>query len=150
MKVLNIHQIFFDFGHHRQLEDIPLFSASYRAFKGMHEWAYRLWDEDSVEQLCKARYPDLWDTYQGLKYPIMRVDLAKYMILDAHGGIYADLDVLPACHVNEIVDDRPYLFDRCSRPHVIANDLCYVGPDGLPGIVEDFLANVRRVNSIPI
>ena len=60
-----------------------------------------------------------------------------------------DLDVLPKCHVGEIVGDRPYLFDWCSRRHIIANDFMYVGTGGLPGVFEYFKSNLARVNKIP-
>ena len=58
-------------------------------------------------------------------------------------------EALRKCSLDKIVGDRSYLFDRCSRQHVIANDFCHVGPGGLPGIFEYFLTNLQRVNSIP-
>ena len=147
--VRRIHQIFFRFGD-RRLQDYPIFVASLDAWRNMKGWKHRLWHEKGVERLCRTKYPQLWDTYRRLKFGIQRVDLAKYMLADAYGGVIVDLDVLPKCHVSEIVGDRPYVFDRCSRAHIIANDFFYVGQQGLPGFCEAFKQNLRRVNAIPV
>ena len=148
-RIKTIHQIFFNFDD-RSLQDYPTFAASHAAFRRMRGWRYRLWNEKSVERLCKSRFPQLWVTYRRLRYPIQRVDLAKYMIAHAHGGLIADLDVLPRCHVSKIVaGNRPYVFDRCSRQGIIANDFFYAGPGGFLGIFEYFKRNLARVNSIP-
>ena len=51
--VRRVHQIFFNFDG-RVLEDNPLFARSQEAFRGMRGWRYQLWDESSIEQLCKS------------------------------------------------------------------------------------------------
>ena len=56
--VRRVHQIFFNFDG-RVLEDNPLFARSQEAFRGMRGWRYQLWDESSIEQLCKSKYPSL-------------------------------------------------------------------------------------------
>ena len=144
----SIHQIFFQFDD-RQLEDFPVFIASHNAFRRMRGWRYCLWNEKAVERLCRSKYPQIWSTYRRLKYDIQRVDLAKYMIADTFGGVVADLDVIPRCHLDKIVGENAYLFDRCSRPNIIANDFFYIGAGGLPGIFEYFTKNLARVNAIP-
>ena len=149
MPVRKIHQIFFQFDD-RRLEDYSLFAASHEAFKNMAGWEYRLWDEEQVEILCRSVYPELWNIYRSLKFAIQKVDLAKYMIADSCHGIVCDLDIIPLCHLDNIVGDRPYLFDRCSRKHIICNDFFYVGAGGLPHIFEQFLTNLQRVNNIPV
>lgn len=148
MPIRKIHQIFFRFDT-RTLYDYPCFVRSHNAFKDMGGgWEYRLWDESCAESLCQTEYPELWDTYKTLK-PIQRVDLAKYMIADTCHGIVSDFDVIPLVHADDIVGHRPYLFDRCSRKHVVCNDFMYVGEGGLPGITEYFLENLERIEGIP-
>jgi mannosyltransferase OCH1-like enzyme len=148
--IRRIHQIFFDFGDGKCLQDYPMFVQSHNAFRSQPNWQYELWDEAAVERLLRTRRPELWDTYCSLEHPIMRVDFAKYLIADTFGGIVADLDVLPLCHLDDIVGDRPYVFDRCSRKHVVANDFFYVGPGGLPGFWEYFLENLAHVRSVAV
>ena len=144
-----IHQIFFKFDH-RELHDYPVFVESYNAFRRMPGWEYRLWNEEDVEHLCKRQYPRFWETYRTLKYDIMRVDAAKYMIADSFPySFIADLDVVPSCHLDEFINTQPYVFDRCSRRSVICNDFFFVGAGGLPGIFEYFVSNLARVDAIP-
>ena len=72
------------------------------------------------------------------------------MLGDAFGGIVSDLDVVPRCRsLDEIAHGAEYVFDRCSRRGVIANDFFYVGRQGLPGIFAYFARNLKRVNAIP-
>ena len=142
-----IHQIFFRFDS-RKLRDYPVFVASHKAFKRMRGWTYKLWNEKDVEQLCRTHYPGLWKTYRGLKYDIQRVDVAKYLLADSLGGVIVDLDVIPLTHISNIVAGRPYVFDRCSRNGIIANDFFYVGAGGLPGIEAYFKKNLARINAI--
>ena len=104
-----------------------------------------------MEALISKHCPEMWQTYSALRYPIQRVDLAKYMVAHFVGGLIVDLDVLPKCHVDEIIGDKPFVFDRCSRKHVIANDFFYIAePGGLPGPNDLFIANLARVNSINV
>ena len=86
-----------------------------------------------------------------MRYPIQRVDLAKYLVANFVGGLVVDLDVLPKCHVNVVIGEKMFVFDRCSRKHVVANDFFYIGEQGaLPGICDVFIANLARVNSIKV
>ena len=71
------------------------------------------------------------------------------MIADSYSGVVADLDVLPLASLDEIVGDRSYLFVPCSRKGVIANDLLYTS-QGLPGILEHFRQNLKRLDQIEI
>ena len=106
-----------------------MFVASRDAFAAMDGWEHRLWGEEAVGGLI--------DVYHGLRYPVQRVDVAKYAIADAHGGVVCDIVVSPCT------------FDRCSRRNVLANDFLYI-ETGLVGIFEDFAANLARVEAIPV
>ncbi len=114
MTIRKVHQIFFKFDS-RELYDYHFFAQSHNAFRQIPGWEYRLWNEADVEHLCETRYPQFWETYKTLKYDIMRVDAAKYMIADSFPySVIADLDVLPLCHLDEFITIQPYVFDRCS------------------------------------
>ena len=119
-----IHQIFFDFGDGRMLKDFPVFSASRAKFRDMGGWSYKLWDDNMVADVIKEKYPHLFDEYSALPHTIQKVDLAKYIIADAFGGVVADLDVIPNTHLDNIVSS-PCTFDCCSRANITANDLLY-------------------------
>ncbi len=148
--IQKIHQVFFDFDG-RKLTDYPIFVRSQRAYKDMKGWEYKLWNERAVDRLCRKKYPKLWPVYASLPYAISRVDLAKIMILDSEGGCVSDLDVIPRRPLSDVIGDGTrYLFDKCSRKHVIANDFMFAGHvQGLPGIFDYFEENLKRVRAIP-
>ena len=35
------------------------------------------------------------EIYRDVRYPVQRVDIARFFILFKHGGLYADLDTFP-------------------------------------------------------
>lgn len=57
-------------------------------------YSYRLWDKKSCDRLIK-KYPEFIDLYNSVKYPIMKVDIIRFIILHYYGGLYLDLDVVP-------------------------------------------------------
>ena len=102
-----------------------------------------------VETLIDANCPEFSPTYESFKYPIQRLDIAKYLVAHHTGGLVADLDILPKCHADKIVGDGvPYLFDRCTRKRIVANDFFYVGAQGLPGLFDDLASNKARLDAI--
>ena len=74
-----------------------------------------------VADVIKQKYPHVFDEYNALPNAIQKVDLAKYIIADALGGVVADLDVIPSTHLDNIVSP-PCTFGRCSRASITAND----------------------------
>ena len=86
--------------------------------------------------------------YCALPQHIQRVDMAKYAIADAFGGVVSDLDVIPLTHLDSIVTS-PCTFDFCSRAHIIANDFFY-SEIGLPCIFEYFATNLARINTFEV
>jgi mannosyltransferase OCH1-like enzyme len=58
-------------------------------------YTVKLWTDDDVLQLLKAKYNWLLSTYKGYPQNIQRADLARLVVVHAEGGIYADLDVYP-------------------------------------------------------
>jgi mannosyltransferase OCH1-like enzyme len=72
----------------------PLWVACQRTWLAVFpDYAYRLWDKPELEALLREHYPTIWPLYAGYDDDIKRYDLARYVILYHHGGVYADLDV---------------------------------------------------------
>jgi len=74
------------------------FGASHDAWKTAFEpfnYTVKLWTDNDVLQLIKAKYAWLLSTYEGYPRNIQRADLARLAVVHAEGGIYADLDVYP-------------------------------------------------------
>jgi hypothetical protein len=55
-------------------------------------WEHRLWTDADLAALVERRFPDFADIFRRYPKPIMRADLGRYLVLKAHGGLYADLD----------------------------------------------------------
>ena len=56
------------------------------------QWTYRFWDDAALRALVADRHPELLALFDAYAQPICRVDLARYVIMEACGGLYADLD----------------------------------------------------------
>ena len=59
------------------------------------DFSYVLVRDDGANSFVKEHYserPDILHTYQSPKYPIFRCDLLRYMLLEAKGGVYSDVD----------------------------------------------------------
>ena len=94
-----VHQIYGLFGDSKPMSE--LFKSSHHAWKACAVTMgaqYHLWNSDEIETLVRTRYPQFWDLYTSVRYPIMRVDIGRIAILHAYGGLYADLDTLPTRH----------------------------------------------------
>ena len=91
-----VHQIYGLYGDSKPMT--PLFKRSQAAWTAcatMMGAQYHLWGPNELETLMRTKYPQFWDMYVNVRYPIMRVDIGRIAILHAYGGIYADLDTLP-------------------------------------------------------
>ena len=91
-----VHQVYGLFGDDKPMS--ALFETSNKQWKDVATLMsahYHLWNTGEVEALVKKKYPQHWEMYSGVRYPIMRCDMARLMILHAYGGLYADLDTLP-------------------------------------------------------
>ena len=61
--------------------------------KFMPDWEYVLVSNEMADTLIKENFPEYYDTYQNLEYPIMQVDFFRYVFLYLYGGVYMDLDI---------------------------------------------------------
>jgi len=68
-----------------------------------NQYSYRLWDKISCDRLIK-KYPEFIELYNSVKYPIMKVDIIRFIILHYYGGLYLDMDCYPV--INKLKDDR--------------------------------------------
>jgi mannosyltransferase OCH1-like enzyme len=62
------------------------------------DFQYKFWTDDDIRNLVKEQYPEFLELYDGFPHHIMRVDFARFCILNSYGGIYADLDLY--CYKN--------------------------------------------------
>ncbi|WP_404421613.1 glycosyltransferase family 32 protein [Nibricoccus sp. IMCC34717] len=61
--------------------------------KALHPtWRHRLWTEADCRALLADREPQLLAAYDLISDPLIRVDIARMVILQEYGGLYLDLD----------------------------------------------------------
>lgn len=58
-------------------------------------WEVRTWDEHNTRKFILEFYPDWLGEWDALPSVIKKCDLARLLIIHKHGGLYADLDLLP-------------------------------------------------------
>jgi len=64
-------------------------------YKELNSGNYILWDDKRIQALLRVHYPHLLNIYRNYDFWVMRVDLAKYVILHRYGGFYIDMDTEP-------------------------------------------------------
>ena len=94
--VLLVHQIFGVFRDNKPMS--RLCQNSLRRWRQVAQQMggrHHLWDADEVDALVKQNYPQHWDMYHNVAFPVMRSYIARIAILHRFGGLYADLDTYP-------------------------------------------------------
>lgn len=72
--------------------------------KALPEWEHKVWDEESLLDLCTDEQVDQYIKVETL---INRVNYLKYILMYNEGGIYADLDSYPNKDIYEFfVQDK--------------------------------------------
>jgi len=89
-----VHQIFGLLGDTEMPELFKKCQIEVMKYCDENLYDYRFWDNKSCDRLIK-KYPEFIDLYNSVKYPIMKVDIIRFIILHYYGGLYLDLDVVP-------------------------------------------------------
>jgi len=103
---LMIHQIYGLFGDNKPMNE--LFKESNKKWKTLAKkngYRYKLWNMKACDNLIN-QFPQFKKMYNSVRYPIMKADIMRFLILYKHGGLYSDLDVLPL--------KNKYSFDKLS------------------------------------
>uniref|UniRef100_A0A1I8HS87 Glycosyl transferase n=1 Tax=Macrostomum lignano TaxID=282301 RepID=A0A1I8HS87_9PLAT len=69
------------------------FAKQLKSWTDIHPgWTYVLWRDADLDRFVAKHYTGALQKFRSLKENIMRVDMARYLILHHFGGVYADLD----------------------------------------------------------
>jgi mannosyltransferase OCH1-like enzyme len=116
------------------------FQESWRKFHPVH--AYRFWTDDANRAFVEEVFPDFLPVYDGYRHPVNRADLARYLVVCHHGGIYADLDCEALRPLDDLLAGRELVFGLEPQSHV---EKAAVRSRGLKRIVGNALfASVPR------
>lgn len=64
-----------------------------------------LYDDGEIEQLFVEEFPEFLNLFKSLLDPVERVDIWRYLIVYARGGVYSDSDWMPHKPINEWVKE---------------------------------------------
>jgi len=77
----------------------PIWFTCQRSWKNHYKnFEYILWNDDDTHSLIEKYYPQYFDLYCSFPVHILKIDFARFCILDHMGGIYADMDMF--CYAN--------------------------------------------------
>ena len=124
--------------------DIPeRWHALQQTWRALHpDHDYRLWTDDDNHNFIKRHHPELLGLYDGYGLAIHRAELARYLVLRHHGGIYVDLDFEALKPVDGLLAGTALLFGLEPNSHAARKP---VRDRGLSRIVcNAFMASVPR------
>ncbi|MBU1174828.1 MAG: hypothetical protein KKH72_05445 [Alphaproteobacteria bacterium] len=86
-------------------EDVPGDMGTYlRRWRALHpHWDVRLWTDATMRDFVASSYPHFLAAYDAYPRPIQRADSFRYLVLNALGGVYSDLDVEPFRAIDDLV-----------------------------------------------
>lgn len=102
-----LHQIWFDYG-----EGQPDPPAKFRALqRGLlddnpgytfYEWRYR-----AALKFIEGYYPEHFDWFLNLQYPVEKVDAFRFFLMHTYGGIYLDMDCKSLEPLDKFFEEHP-------------------------------------------
>jgi mannosyltransferase OCH1-like enzyme len=86
-------------------------------------WDYRLWCDRTTEELITACFDErTLEAYRDCKFPAMRADISRYLVLYQFGGVYADSDLRCLKPLSSVIDPNAAMFVFRGRIPVWRND----------------------------
>jgi mannosyltransferase OCH1-like enzyme len=114
----------------------------------MGGWTYRLWTDADLDWL---RHRDLYDQAPNLvpadAVGQLRADIARYEILERHGGLYVDIDTVALQPVDGALEGHDTFAAR-EDPSWIGNTYlgCTAGHPVMKELVANLRANINLTN----
>ena len=100
-----IHQIYGLFDDGKPMNDIFKFGHNkWKDYCDKNGYIYKLWNKQQIEELVNT-YDDIKKYYYDVKYPVMKADISRFLVLYQFGGMYVDLDCCPN-QDNIIIDEN--------------------------------------------
>lgn len=91
-------------------------------------WDFRWWTDETARAFVAEEFPWFLEQYDRYKYPIQRVDAARYLIVYHFGGVYMDLDIGCRLPLDLITDQGWSGVMGLTEPNGVSNDLLMFSP----------------------
>ncbi len=101
-----IHQVYGLFRDDKPMNELFLKSSEeWKNYADRNGHIYKLWNADECDELVNT-YSEIKEYYYDVKYPIMKCDIIRFLIIYQFGGMYVDLDVMPNKNVIKMDLDK--------------------------------------------
>jgi mannosyltransferase OCH1-like enzyme len=91
---MKVHQVYWSFDGKEQPVLFVSCSDKVKNYCKDKGFEYKLWNKEECETLIKE-YPKYEEVYNKVKYPVMKIDMIRFLILHKEGGLYLDMDIEP-------------------------------------------------------
>jgi mannosyltransferase OCH1-like enzyme len=139
--------------------DLPPDLSAFRASFVAHNpgLALRFYDDAAMDAFVAERFPQHLSLYESFRFPVLKADFFRVLVVLAEGGIYADMDMECLAPLGTVLATDKALFGIEARlmpprqqefgyeqPYQIANCI-FAAPAGHPflaGFVADMAARI--------
>ena len=113
-----IHQIYGLYKDNKPMNELfTAGSTKWQEYADRNNHIYKLWNAEQVEELVNT-FTNIKEYYHTVRHPVMKVDIARFLILYQFGGLYCDLDCIPNTNENFIIDEtKLYLCNYIWTPN---------------------------------
>ena len=85
--------------------------AFQNSWRELHpDFEYRFWTDVDNRAFVAEIFPEFLALYDGYKLPIMRADLARYLVVCHFGGVYVDMDFEALKPLDTLLEGRELFF----------------------------------------
>ena len=110
-----IHQIWIADSEDMMPCNLRILSNTWKKYNP--DWDYHLWCSAEVESLLFSDFSDFYLLYKSVFTQRQRLNLAKYMILYLHGGLYVNLDTECFQSISPLFNDSQLFFTNQPKGH---------------------------------
>lgn len=120
----------------------PRFDAARASWRAHHPtWEIRVWDERELRTLVRGTP---WEALlRGLSL-IQRADVLRAAVLERHGGVYADMDMVALRNIEPLLVDGRVCIGRCHSWVTRVQNSIAAAPPAHPAWRAALLPAVRR------
>lgn len=103
-----VHQMYFNFGKHTSSHDAAeaaRISDLVRSYVP-ESWEYKRWGLEEALEFVRNHYPCFLPIFEVARdFEVIKCDFFRYLLMYHFGGIYFDLDFVPAKPMNQLFQD---------------------------------------------
>ena len=107
-----------------------------------------MWDAERIDAFVQQSFPEHYAAYASAPLHIIKIDLARYLILYVHGGIYADMDVYCYSNFYSELEKEVHLVEVLNqRNDELVQNCLMAGVAGHVFFMKCFHESIRRLQS---